>query len=483
MMLSRAHIVFIALEIVSFIAVIFAIYFFGPSENQHKLKYAREEKQLEQTDPLVLDDLARCSYKGLYDEITSQCKCFQCQSGPFCLTSVENCVLDATSANPVMYEIYWASLSASSTSNSESNMELDNTYSKLTVPHDWRIGHYQFDNGMKDDKHYSSPELEAAIRSLHNHVENADTENHELVIGVGSTQLTHAALFALEKKIRNAGKINDHSVGIGNTMKVTARSPYYDEHRLSAEFLPGMHWVDWSEIQKTPLKSCAVEIITMPGNPDATMMDHPSSPCDYIVYDHAYYWPQYTPILKKVNDDIMLFTLTKLTGHAGSRIGWAWVKDPEIAQYMRDFINLLNHGVPHESQIRASFLLKHLMKKKGGLIEWATEEMENRWNRLENILEHTNRFKLEKRLGPMHDLFNDKSRIASPAYLWMKCNWKKDLKNADGSCQRFLLNSVNIIGRDGQMYGGKFSLQAICFEIYNLYQSVFQVLANILISL
>ena len=36
------------------------------------------------------------------------------------------------------------------------------------------------------------------------------------------------------------------------------------------------------------------------------------------VYDRAYYWPHFTPV-QPVDDDIMLFTLSKLTGHARTR--------------------------------------------------------------------------------------------------------------------------------------------------------------------
>ena len=38
------------------------------------------------------------------------------------------------------------------------------------------------------------------------------------------------------------------------------------------------------------------------------------------LYDHAYYWPHFTPITGPVEygpEDIACFTLSKLTGHAG----------------------------------------------------------------------------------------------------------------------------------------------------------------------
>ena len=40
-----------------------------------------------------------------------------------------------------------------------------------------------------------------------------------------------------------------------------------------------------------------------------------------LIHDLAYYWPQYTPISSPANYDLMLFTLSKSTGHAGMRIG------------------------------------------------------------------------------------------------------------------------------------------------------------------
>lgn len=426
----------------------------GNTENQ------QYENNMKTNDSL--NDYTRCHMGGLFDTITNECKCFQCKGGSVCFEEKPNCILDATSANPVMYEMYWASLPRLQSVLLEPDGA--NTY-QTTLTHDWRIGHYFFQessshnkhNGIiKDDKHYASLELENSLRALHHFVGNANVDKHELVIGVGSTQLMHAALYALERKWQKSQMDRSNAL-----MNVTSRYPYYDEHKFSADFLPGMEWINYFQSTSSLSNSCIVDIITMPGNPDATMMDQKSSPCTFQVYDLAYYWPQYTPIVEKIHHDLMMFTLTKLTGHAGTRVGWAWVKDPQIAQYMRDFVNLISHGVPHESQIRTVFLLKHLMPHKSEasnykhLFEWGEEQMNIRWDRLDKLLQRTNRFIISDRLGPYHDLYSNNMRRAIPAYLWMKCGWKDDLARGDGSCQRFILDEVGIIGREGQIYGGK----------------------------
>lgn len=67
-----------------------------------------------------------------------------------------------------------------------------------------------------------------------------------------------------------------------------------------------------------------IELVTSPNNPDgkiqhAVVRSPPGM--GHVVHDLAYYWPHYTPITAPANHDIMLFTLSKSTGHAGTRIG------------------------------------------------------------------------------------------------------------------------------------------------------------------
>lgn len=66
-----------------------------------------------------------------------------------------------------------------------------------------------------------------------------------------------------------------------------------------------------------------IELVTTPNNPDGVIKEPVAQGTKgMLVHDLAYYWPQYTAITSPADHDIMLFTLSKATGHAGSRIGY-----------------------------------------------------------------------------------------------------------------------------------------------------------------
>lgn len=65
-----------------------------------------------------------------------------------------------------------------------------------------------------------------------------------------------------------------------------------------------------------------IEVVTSPSNPDGVIREAVVNRGEgKLIHDLAYYWPQYTPITRPADHDIMLFTFSKATGHAGSRIG------------------------------------------------------------------------------------------------------------------------------------------------------------------
>ena len=65
-----------------------------------------------------------------------------------------------------------------------------------------------------------------------------------------------------------------------------------------------------------------IEFVTAPNNPDGRLNKAVlQGPNVKTIYDRAYYWPHFTPIPAPADEDLMIFTLSKLTGHAGSRFG------------------------------------------------------------------------------------------------------------------------------------------------------------------
>jgi hypothetical protein len=77
-----------------------------------------------------------------------------------------------------------------------------------------------------------------------------------------------------------------------------------------------------------------IELVCSPNNPDGAIREAVvRSAGAKAIHDLVYYWPQYTPITGRVAHDIMVFTLSKVTGHAGTRLGYVRnVKDARFPE-------------------------------------------------------------------------------------------------------------------------------------------------------
>ncbi|KAF3327275.1 tryptophan aminotransferase-related protein 2-like isoform X2 [Carex littledalei] len=118
------------------------------------------------------------------------------------------------------------------------------------------------------------------------------------------------------------------------------------------------HWAGDASTFKGGASSSFIEIVCSPNNPDgATRRAVLDSEASKRVHDLAYYWPQYTPMHGQTNNDIMLFTVSKATGHAGKQIRWVLVKDADIARKTIKFIEMNSIGVSADSQVCAARIL------------------------------------------------------------------------------------------------------------------------------
>ncbi|KAG5385616.1 hypothetical protein IGI04_037086 [Brassica rapa subsp. trilocularis] len=280
-------------------------------------------------------------------------------------------------------------------------------------------------------------DLAEAIKALHRAIGNAATEERYIVVGNGSTQLCQAALFALS------------SLSEDKPLSIVAAVPYYSTYEEEASYVQSQLY-KWEGDARTFNKPGPyIEMVTSPNNPDGTIREPVVNRGGKVIYDFAYYWPHYTPITHRQDHDIMLFTFSKIAGHAGSRIGWALVKDIEVAKKMVQYLTINSTGVSKESQIRATAILNELTKscriKSESFFKYGNEKVKSRWESLRWVVDKTG----DKFTLPDYPLafcnFFGKSSSTYPAFAWLGCNKDKDLK--------ILLKEKYVLKRGGERCG------------------------------
>ncbi|OMO98704.1 EGF-like, alliinase [Corchorus olitorius] len=270
-------------------------------------------------------------------------------------------------------------------------------------------GWHRLSYSYPDDTNISK-ELERVIHKLHAVVGNAVTDNRYIIFGAGSTQVLTAAVYALSPE--------NSSLPAG----VVASVPYYALYRKQVEHFNSQkfkfegdahQWMNKSDSSKY-----MIEYVTTPNNPDGRLKKALlQGPNVNTIYDRAYYWPHFTPIPAPANEDLMVFTLSKLTGHAGSRFGWAVVKDETVFNRMTDHMELNSMGVSRDTQLRAFKLLTTALKGDGrGLFHFGYHTM--------------------------------KTRIMA-AYAWVKCE-----REEDTDCYK-VLQAAKITGRAGNAFSAE----------------------------
>lgn len=288
---------------------------------------------------------------------------------------------------------------------------------------------------------FLEPEFAHQIKRLHKLVGNAVTEDRHIVVGTGSTQLFQATLYALSP--------SDAKV----PMSVVSAKPYYSSYPPVTDFLKsGLY--RWAGDANSFEGDSYIELICAPNNPDGYMNKAVlNSKNGKRIYDYAYYWPQYTAITEAADNDIMLFTVSKSTGHAGTRLGWALVKDREVARKMTEFMVLNTIGVSKDSQRRAAKIMKvvsdgyelPIPNPKVRLFEYGKRKLEKRWKRLREVARETDVFSLPE-YTPETCKFTGERTPSHPAFAWVKC--EKDIED----CATFLKKN-GILTRCGKSFG------------------------------
>ncbi|KAG8377280.1 hypothetical protein BUALT_Bualt08G0015200 [Buddleja alternifolia] len=392
--------------------------YLGSELKKQKLSWSQEAAaEAEAVASISCSGHGRAYLDGLLENGKPICECNACYAASDCSVFKTDCAADADSGNPLFLEPFWMQHAASS----------------AVLIAGWHRMGYTF-----NDQSFISRELENHIRRVHAVARNAVTNGKYIVFGGGSTQLLDAAVYAL-------------SMNTSSPARVVAAAPYYPLYKSQTEFFQNMHFEfegDASLMNNSSDNTVnVIEFVTSPNNPDGKLREPVSQvPLTRAIYDHAYYWPHFTAIPAPADKDVMIFTISKLTGHAGSRFGWAFVKDKEVYENMKSYISQAEMGISREAQLRALKLMKAILHGNGTeIFNYAYKKMSDRWKNLSEIISLSKRFTIQE-LPTQFCNFFQKVRGPSPAYAWLKCE-----KEEDTNCDA-VLRAANIIGREGSLF-------------------------------
>ncbi|XP_010906846.1 tryptophan aminotransferase-related protein 2 [Elaeis guineensis] len=335
-------------------------------------------------------------------------------------------VVDLEFGDPTMYESFWKGMGDRGT---------------ITIP-SWQTISYFSD--ATNLCWFLEPEFAQEIRRLHNLVGNAVTEDRRIIVGTGSSQLLQAAVYALSPS------------DAPEPISVVSAVPYYSSYEpLMNHLRSGLF--RWAGDACTFKGDSYIELVCSPRNPDGFLSQAVlKSDGGKTIHDLAYYWPQYTPITGPADHDIMIFTFSKSIGHAGSRIGWALVKDTAVARKMVKFLEISTIGVSKVSQIRAATILKVVSDSyenpipgnQDKVFAFGRHLLANRWKKLREIVEASGIFSLPEFPSETCKFTGETAEIL-PGFAWLKCE-----KEGIEDCASFL-RSHKIIARGGRFFGAE----------------------------
>lgn len=335
-------------------------------------------------------------------------------------------VINLDHGDPTMFEAFWRETGA---------------LAEIVIP-GWQTMSYFSDVG--NVCWFLEPEFGRQVRRLHRTVRNAAAgDEYHVVVGTGSTQLFMAALYALSPS------------GSGDPISVVSTAPYYSSYPAVTDFLRSGLF-RWAGDANSFKGDEYIELVCSPNNPDGALRDAVlRSEAGKTVHDLAYYWPQYTPITAEAAHDIMLFTVSKSTGHAGTRIGWALVKDREVAKRMTKFVELNTIGVSKDSQMRAAKVLSAVSdgydmgsgsRHRHRLFDFGRRKMVERWAMLRAAAAASGIFSLPEETSG-HCSFSNDTAANNPAFAWLRCD-REDVEDCAG-----FLRGHKVLTRSGSQFG------------------------------
>ena len=238
----------------------------------------------------------------------------------------------------------------------------------------------------------SQSSLKEAIKAIHQQENNAVVDGKHIVIAAGATQIILGLLTVLKNEKRSSS--------------AWATPPHFSRFPRLAEFAG----LDWAKKRNSLL------ITTIPNNPDGASVLHKNTD----ILDLTYNWPQYVNKIKQFDHPVMVFSLSKATGHASTRIGWAILEDKQLATALELYIEHSTSGLSIDSQIAAEEILKSQLNCDFSVFEDGRKTLQDRHNLIQDI-EYLLPFKILN---------------VSGMFLWAEGECPKEIVGLDGRSLR-----------------------------------------------
>lgn len=351
------------------------------------------------------------------------CECNTCYTGDECSTLIPDCPADAVSGDALFLENYWK----------------DHKENTAVLVSGWHRMSYVF----TPPSNFTSQELVKTIKRLHEIVGNAVAHDKYVIFGNGVTNLLNGFVISLSPNVTSNPS--------DPIKKVVAQVPYYPVFKKQTNFFnfKGYEWAgNASDHVKTTTPEDFIEFVTSPNNPDGKLMSQ-VIPGSKTIHDLVYYWPHFHAIQSKPYDeDIMLFAMSKFSGHAGSRFGWALIRDYALYEKMLTYMTSNTEGTPRETQLRTLYILNEInrqAKTDRDINLYGYRTLRKRWFALYLLVASSKRFTLQETKTEYCHYFKD-IRLPSPSYGWIKCEWEEDV-----NCPEVLKNG-KILTQGGELF-------------------------------
>lgn len=204
-----------------------------------------------------------------------------------------------------------------------------------------------------------SDDLKSAILALHKVVGNVkDPESYTVVIGNGASQILTA---------------------ISRSIKVGVYAPFWSRFNYLIEDMQ-LFTSEW------PHSNTSHDLlVTYPNNPNGAL-----SPAvlEAQIVDASYHWPSYYPNnhkLRALDNDILIFSFSKLSGLSSNRLGWALVKNSELAAQIKQHVEMSTCGVSPAVQQIAAQAIDQILLDESFFAE-ASKELQSRWEFINSVI-------------------------------------------------------------------------------------------------